>query len=236
MQILRVEQNSEAWHEYRRGKIGGSKSQGIRPLSRGKYKGRYDGTAGFWRLLAERVSIAKDGEPEMERGHRLEALGLAKTNDKFKLDLVWKTEEDPTQPGLWVSDSSEYMYISPDAAERGDRPSYAAEVKAFDTHKHLQIMYEDMQAKKSQDYNPIDSLPTDNVDQAIDYFVVNKGCKRLYWTLINDMVALENLEHYVIVIDRKHVADRVAELETIQINVLGELKEILKGIDKWGTK
>ncbi len=234
MKILKVEQNSEAWFDFRRGKIGGSKSQGVKPLTRGKYKGRLDGTAGFWKLLAERVSIAKDNESEMERGHRLESLGLQKTNDKFKLDLVWKTEADPTLPGLWVSDTSDDMYISPDAAERGKKPTCAAEVKAFDTHKHLQIMYEDMQAKKQEDYNPIDSLPSDNVDQAIDYFVINKDCKRLYWTLINDLVALENLEHYVIVIDREHVADRVQQLEEIQVSVLAELKSVLKGIKTWG--
>jgi len=234
MQILRVEQNSEAWYEYRRGKIGGSKTHGIRPLSRGASKGIVDGTAGFWKLLAERVSVAKDGESEMERGHRLESVGLQKTNDKFGLKLVWKTEDDPTLPGLWVSDKSDDMYISPDGAAAGDNPTYAAEVKAFDTPKHLQVMYTDMQAKKAGGYNPINSLPGDNVDQAVDYFVINKNCERLYWTLINDMVALENLEHYVIVIDRAHVADKVTALEEVQTNVLNELRAKLKDIDKWG--
>lgn len=234
MHILKVEQNSEQWYEFRRGKIGGSKSQGIKPLSRGKYKGLVQGTAGFWKLLAERVSIAKDGESEMERGHRLESLGLNKTNNKFKLNLVWKTEAEPDLPGLWVSDTSDDMYISPDAAEAGDKPTYAAEVKAFDTHKHLQVMYEDMQAKKSKDYNPINSLPTNNVDQAVDYFVINPDCEHLYWTLINDMVALDNLEHYVIIIERKHVEERVKLLEEVQINVLKELEIMLKGIKDWG--
>lgn len=236
MKIIRVEQNSEAWYDYRRGKIGGSKSQGVKPLSRGKYKGLVQGSVGFWKLLAERVSIAKDGESEMERGHRLESLGLQKTNDKFKLNLVWKTEEDTTLPGLWVSDTSDDMYISPDAAEAGNNPRYAAEVKAFDTHKHLQVMYEDMQARKSDGYNPINSLPTDNVDQAVDYFVINKKCQRVYWTMINDMVALENLEHYVIIIERDHVADRVKELEEVQITVLKELEDLLKGIKDWGNE
>lgn len=236
MKILKVEQNSEAWYEYRRGKIGGSKSSGVKPLSRGKYKGRVDGTAGFWKLLAERVSIAKDGETDMERGHRLEVMGLSKTNSKFKLNLIWKTEEEPTKPGLWVSDQSDDMYISPDAAEDGAKPTYAAEVKAFDTHKHLQIMYEDMQARKVEGYNPINSLPSDNVDQAIDYFVINKHCKRLYWTLINDMVALENLEHYVIVIDREHVSEQIKVLEEVQINVLAEVSKLLKGINEWGNE
>lgn len=234
MHILRVEQNSEEWYEFRRGRIGGSKSHGIKPLSRGKYKGLVQGTVGFWKLLAERVSIAKDGESEMERGHRLESLGLQKTNDKFNLNMVWKTEEDKTLPGLWVSETSDDMYISPDAAEAGDKPTYAAEVKAFDTHKHLQIMYEDMQASKEKDYNPINSLPIDNIDQAVDYFVINKDCQTLYWTMINDMVALDSLEHYVIVIERKHVEERIKKLEEVQITVLNELESMLKGIAKWG--
>ena len=234
MKIYRVEQNSEAWFEFRRGKIGGSKTKGVKPLTRGANKGRVDGSAGFWSLLAERVSVPKDGEPDMERGHRLEALGLQKTNAKFGLDLMWKTQENPDLPGLWVSDETEDMYISPDAAEAGDKPTYAAEVKAFDTPKHLQIMYEDMQAKKSEGYNPIDSLPDDNVDQAVDYFVINPDSERLYWTMINDMVALENLEHYVIVIERKHVAERVEALRQIQRDVLSDIEEKLKTIESWG--
>lgn len=234
MRILAVEQNSESWYEFRRGKIGGSKAHGIKPLSRGANKGRYDGTAGFWKLLAERVSVAKDGENEMERGHRLEALAMQKTNDKYGLSLVWKTEADPTLPGLWVSDISDDLYISPDGAEAGGKPTYAAEGKAFDTPKHLQIMYTDMQAKKSESYNPIDSLPSDNQDQAVDYFVINQDCQKLYWTLINDMVALDNLEHYVIVIERQHVAERVEALKEVQVNVLAELQAKLKDIDKWG--
>jgi hypothetical protein len=234
MKIYRVEQNSEAWFEFRRGKIGGSKAQGIKPLSRGANKGRVDGTAGFWKLLAERVSVAKDGEPDMDRGHRLEAIGLQRTNDKFGLHLIWKTEKNPDLPGLWVSDETEDMYISPDAAEDRDVPTYAAEVKAFDTPKHLQIMYEDMQAKKSEGYNPLNSLPADNQDQAVDYFVINPGCNVLYWTMINDMVALENLEHYVIVIGRSHVEDRVEALKQIQRDVLDDLNAKLKSIEEWG--
>lgn len=233
MRILKVEQNSEAWYEFRRGKIGGSKSAGIKPTTRGKAKGRVDGTAGFWKLLAERVSIAKDGEPDMERGHRLEEAGIKKTNQLFNLNLVWKTEANPELPGLWVSEVTEDMYISPDAAEMGDKPTYACEVKAFDTHKHLQIMYEDIQAKKSDSYNAIDSLPSDNVDQALDYFVVNPDCKTLYWTLINDMVALENLEHYVIVIHREDVDGLVENLQDIQEAVLEELAEKLSNIKNW---
>lgn len=230
MRIVRLEQNSEVWFEFRRGRIGGSKSKGIKPTSKGKYKGRIDGTAGFWKLVAERVAIAKDGENEFDRGHRLEPVAMQMTNDKFELNLAWKTDKQKDLPGIWVSDDSEDMYISPDAAENSDAPTYAAESKAFDTDKHLWVMYEDMAAKKLEGYNPIDSLPVDNQDQAVDYFVINKGMETLYWTLINDKVAFDHLIHYTIVIKREHVQDRVEKLEATQKLVLAELSKVVKEI------
>ena len=235
MKVLAIEQNSEAWLDFRRGKIGGSKAKGIKPLKTGKFKGQVSGSAGFWDLLAERVSIAKDGESDMDRGHRLEPLGNKLTNDKYKLNLCWKTEEDLIGCGIWVSDDKEDMYISPDSAEKGDKPTYANETKAFGTAKHLRIMYEDMQAKKKEDYNSLNSLPVDNQDQAIDYFVINKDMKTLYWTLINDMVAFKNLEHYVIVIKREDVQNRIDDLETIQHTTLNQLDAMLENIENWGN-
>lgn len=234
MKILKVEQNSEAWFDFRRGKIGGSKAKGVKPLKTGRNKGLVDSAVGYWKILAERVSIAKDGEPEMERGHRLEPIGNAKTNKKFKLDLVWRTDEHLELPGIWVSDESEYIYISPDSAERGNKPTYANETKAFDTDKHLRIMRGDMIAKLQPSYNPLDSLPDDECkDQAVHYFVVNKKMKTLYWTLINDMVAFKNLEHYVIIIKREDVQDKIDAMEEIQSNVLKEIELTLKHIEEW---
>jgi len=228
MILLPVQQNSEEWRDFRRGKIGGTASNTIHPPKTGKNKEDITATATFWRLLGERISVGKDAEPETDRGHRLEPIGVEKTNNLYKLDLVWGTEEHPEFPGVWVSDINDKIYVSPDAAERGDKPTYAAEVKAFDTGKHLQIIYKDRIAKKLDGYNPINSIPVENHGQLADYFVVNEHLKIVYWTLVNDMVAYENLEHYVIEVRREDIAEQIDILSRNQSIALISMQQIIE--------
>jgi len=224
MKILEIEQNSEVWFDFRRGKIGGSKVAGIKPLKTGKKKGIIEGAVGVWKIIAERVSIAKDGEPDRDRGHRLEEMAISKTNKKHKLKLI--------KGRVWQSDVNPNIYLSPDAEENSKDPRYAQEIKAFDTHKHLNLIYEDIQAKKLKDYNPILSIPSDNVDQAVDYFVVNEHLDTLYWTMINDMVAYEELETYDIIIRREHVEGLIEEQRDLQLRTLQRADEILEELLK----
>ena len=129
MKILKIEQNSEEWMEWRRPNIGGSDSKDVKP---------------------------------------------------------------------WISEYSKFIHISPDGADEGDQPKNAFEGKSFDTHKHLMTIYFDLLAKEDMEYNPIDSLPKDNQDQAIKYFAVNDSLETLHWALFNDFVAIPGLEHYII--------------------------------------
>jgi hypothetical protein len=224
MRILELEQNSEVWFDFRRGKIGGSKVAGIKPLKTGKRKGIIESAAGLWKIIAERVSVARDGESDRDRGHRLEELARDKVNHKYKLDLI--------KGRVWQSDIDPNIYLSPDSEEGTDAPVYAQETKAFDTHKHLEIIYQDIQVKKLNDYSPILSIPSDNVDQAVDYFVVNENLETLYWTLINDMVAYEEMECYVIVITRKDVEGLIEEQKALQVRALQRVDEIVNELVK----
>ncbi len=219
-----LEQNSEEWFDFRRGKIGGSKVSGIKPLKTGKKKGLIEGAVGVWKIIAERVSIAKGVELDRDRGHRLEETAMERVNDKYSLKLI--------RGRVWQSDVNDSMYISPDAEEDSDQPTYAQEDKAFDTHKHLEIIYQDIQAKKLNDYNPILSIPGDNVDQLVDYFVINERLEKLYFTLINDMVAFEELECYVIVVEREHVEGLIQEQQDIQLRALKRADEIVEELLK----
>lgn len=227
MKVLLIEQNSEPWRDFRRGKIGGTASNGIHPPKIGKNKGDITATATFWRLLGEKISIGKDAESETDRGHRLEPLGAQKTNELLGLNLVWGTPETPELPGVWVSDKDDSIYISPDAAEKGDKPTYAAEVKAFDTGKHLNIIYTDTKAKLQPGYSPLVAIPKDNQGQLADYFAVNEHLDKVHWTLINDMVAYEHLEHYVITVKREDMEREINELQNNQATALVEMKNII---------
>ena len=79
MRIIKVSQSNdrESWLDLRRGIITGTKAKSVAPPARSK-----NTPAGIFSLLAEHVAIAKDGEPERDRGLRLEKEALEITNKK----------------------------------------------------------------------------------------------------------------------------------------------------------
>lgn len=220
MKIIKVSQSvdRENWLEIRKGVITSTKAKSVKPLSRGKSL-----PAGIYELLAEKVAISKDGEPERDRGLRLENEALLKTQDKYKLDLE-------LDAGMWFSDDMK-LGVSPDGSEVGDKPTYAAEAKCLDTKNHLQAILTDYQNKKLPGYNPLDSLKigkSDFTSQVIQYFVINPDLKTLYFTLYDDRVALENVIHYVIIINREHVAEFVDSQELYEREAISKVNQMIK--------
>lgn len=223
MKIIKLSQENdrEAWLELRREKITGTRAGKIKPLSRGT-----DRTPeGFWQMIADRIAIAKDGEPEMERGHRLENEALKQTAKQFSVKFDY-------DPGFWVSDLDDDIAVSPDAAEPGKKPTYAAEAKCFDTKNHIKCVLLDRRAKKKEDYRAIDQVPKDNRHQVIQYFVVNEHLQRLYFALLDDRIVLENLTHHTIVIDRAEIADEIKEQKDMELDVLKDLRATIKELKK----
>ncbi len=218
--IDNLEQNSEAWDEFRRPNIGGSDSKNLKPLTRGAMKGLVEGTAGFWHFVAGLISQKKDAEDERERGHRLEAENLRLTNAKFKLNL--------TKCGVWLSDDSEYIHISPDADDGQDEPLDAFEGKSFDPNKHLNIIYFDLLAKESEGYNPYNSIPNDNQDQVVKYFSIDDKLERLYWSMYNEFIEYEELRHYTIVIERKNVEGLIAAQRANELAAVQKREEVIR--------
>jgi hypothetical protein len=225
MQIVKVSQSKdrEAWLELRRGIVTGTKAKTVAPPKRGNTTPQ-----GIFELLAEKVAIAKDGEPERDRGLRLEQEALLITQDKYKLDLN-------LDAGMWLSDDGK-LGISPDGAENSDRPTYAAEAKCLDSKNHLQAIINDYEAKSTDNYNPLNSLKiasSDFAPQVIQYFVINPDLNILYFTLYDDRIALENVMHYVIPIYREHVEELAKEQELYEraaINQVNVMIKILKEI------
>lgn len=219
MKIIRLGQQDdrEAWLDLRRGKIMGTKAKTVRPLKRGD-----DRTPiGFWELLAERLAVAKDGEPEMDRGHRLENEAILHTGELFG-------KEFDLNPGVWVSGVDEDIAVSPDAAELSLNPTYAAEAKCLDSKHHLKILLTDRRLQKNADYRPFDSIPKEYRDQVVQYFVVNTMLETLYWTLYDDRIAYDNLIHHVIVVDREDIQEEIQEQLEMEVQVLKDVKAIIK--------
>ncbi len=222
MKIYRTEQQSQEWLDARRGKVMGSKVKGVRRQSRDPLK-RY---ATFWEVLAEKLAIAPDGEPPIDRGHRLEPEAIAEASRI--LDLPFDDDA-----GMWISDVDDDIGVSPDGAQpvEGDElPTYAMEVKCLSSAAHLRFIIEDRRSKKMASYRPIDSIPNEEKyyyrDQVIQYFVVNEKLETLYFVLHDDRIILDHLVTYIITIKRddiKHLINENMEMEfeaLMQINKL----------------
>lgn len=226
MRVFKISQSKdrEAFLEFRRGKITGSKAKNLKLLSRGA-----DRTpAGFYEVLAEKLAISKDGEPERDRGLRLENEAIETTASHLKLDI-------DLDPGVWVSDDDEDIMVSPDAGEKSSKPKYAIEAKCLDSKNHLQGIIQDMRNKKIEGYSPIESLKIATSDfrwQVIQYFVVNEHLKTVYFTLYDDRFAHEKLMHYVITIKRSDIEEKIESQKFEQKALLAEMRAIIKEIIK----
>lgn len=211
MKILSLNQNSEEWLEFRKGKIGGSNSKTMKPLSRGT-----DRTPqGVWTMLAERVADNAGGEAPIDRGRRLEAVAIANLVEKYNLKLK-------AESCVWVSDTNDNIYVSPDGCEDSDTPTWAAEAKCLSSANHLKFIYKDLVARVKDDYKGIDSVPNEGTtwfrDQVIHYFVVNEHLQTLYFVLYDDRISpdLGDYQMHVITVTRQEVQQEVDEQLTFQ--------------------
>jgi len=101
MKIIQVSQSDErsAWLDLRRSVVTGTKAKTIAPPKRGSGIPQ-----GVYELLAEKVAIEKDGEPERDRGLRLENEALLLTAEKFELDLN-------LDAGMWMTDDGKLAWL-----------------------------------------------------------------------------------------------------------------------------
>ena len=227
MKIYRTEQQSQEWLDARRGKVMGSKVKGVRRQSRNSDK-RY---ATFWEIIAEKMAIAADGEPPIERGHRLEPEALDAASKI--LDLPFDND-----PGMWISDLDDDIGVSPDGAEpvEGDAlPTYGAEVKCLSSASHLRFIFE-ARANKKDGISPIQSVPNEEKhyfrDQVIQYFVVNEKLQKMYFILHDDRIVLEHLVTYIIEIDRADVAHLIEDNTNMEFEALMQINRIVTELSK----
>lgn len=197
MKKLQLEQNTDEWLEWRKGKITGSRLKNL-IVKRGTGK-----KIGFYELLAERLSTDTSAvDDPMQRGHDLEVEAIK----EFEEITGMKVETDC---GVWVSDESEYIAISPDGIINDEE---AVEVKCLASARHLQALIEQ-------------KIPDDYEEQSIQYFVVNEKLKALHFVFYDPRIACKPL-HYI-TINRVDVEDTIQAYAAYQRATLAEIEEII---------
>lgn len=214
----------------------------------------------FWQFLADMIAEQPDGEPPMERGHRLENTNIMMACDKF--DISPDVVEFDT--GMWVSDVDDRIAVSPDAHAKPrifngleHNPTFAFEAKSLGTKYHLQTVVpfrvfqmlnysgtpnsqrNELQSLALKLFPEIletrrefDFIPEQYQSQVLQYFVVNPDLHTVYFTMLDDRV-YGSLQHEVFAVDRQSVASEIEAQETKELQTLALIDELQKlgGVD-----
>lgn len=211
----------------------------------------------FWQFLADMIAEQPDGEPPMERGHRLENTNIMMACEKF--DISPDVVEFDT--GMWVSDVDDRIAVSPDAHAKPrifngleHNPTFAFEAKSLGTKYHLQtvvpfrvyqmINYSGTPNSQRNELQSLalklfpevletrrefDFIPEQYQSQVLQYFVVNPDLHTVYFTMLDDRV-YGSLQHEVFAVERQSVASEIEAQETKELQTLA----LIDGLQKLG--
>lgn len=211
----------------------------------------------FWQFLADMIAEQPDGEPPMERGHRLENTNIMMACEK--LDISPDVVEFDT--GMWVSDVDDRIAVSPDAHAKPrifngleHNPTFAFEAKSLGTKYHLQTVvpfrvyqmlnYSEFPNSQRNELQSLalklfpeiletrrefDFIPEQYQSQVLQYFVVNPDLHTVYFTMLDDRV-YGSLQHEVFAVERQSVASEIEAQETKELQTLA----LIDGLQKLG--
>jgi len=148
-----IVQGSEAWHELKYGKIGGSTSKGL----------FVDSDTLLIELLSARLEpfvLEDDGyvSADMQRGIELEPLGRERLSEYTGIHF--------NEVGWMESEECSILGISPDGISEDETVS--CEIKSPGRKKHTATIF-------------CDAIPSDNIHQCLHYFTVNRKLERHFF-------------------------------------------------------
>jgi hypothetical protein len=231
MKILDLDQNSEEWLEFRKGKSGGSAFGKMY-----KVDGRTNHKLGdqFFVMLAERVARPMtpndyyDRVPEgvpfswAVRGHILEP-------DAAKA-FALKYNKPLSDGKVWTDDKNLASYVSPDRViiSPDGKIREAVEIKCLSSEKVLKIWWGKMNQKEGESDFWI--IPTNEYRaQALKYFMINEDLDKLYWVVYTDLIP--KLELQVLEINRGEITDWLEDAKEVEKEYLEELEKAEKMLD-----
>lgn len=195
----------------------------------------------FWKFLAELGAEPADGEPPMERGHRLEPENIQITLRALGFD----PDSCVTDCGIWESDDDDRIACSPDAYENSEKPTWAIECKSLGSAYHLQtvvpwMMHTDAMRSHIANLKPelvdvieqilpeytldskatgFDFIPDQYKAQVLQYFVVCDSLEVLFFSMFDPRV-IGAAHHQVIPVSRKDITEKIEEHKRRQLATL----------------
>lgn len=232
MKIIELDQNSEEWLEYRKGKSGGSafgKMYKVNGRTNDDLKDQ------FFTMLAERVARPMTPNDYMDRvpegvafswavrGHILEP----EAAKAFEL----KTGKVLDDGKVWASDYDPSSYVSPDRAIKGSdgKIREAVEIKCLSSEKVLKVWWD----KKHLEENQSDfwAIPSNEYKaQVLKYFMINDDLETVYWVVYTDLIP--KLELQILEIKRLDVISWIEDARMVEKHYLKELEDAEKMLEK----
>lgn len=195
----------------------------------------------FWKFFAELWAEPADGEPPMERGHRLEPENIQITLKT----LGYNPSDCVTDCGIWESDDDDRIACSPDAYENSNKPTWAIECKSLGSAYHLQtvvpwMMHTDAMRSHIANLKPefvevieqvlpeytldskatgLDFVPDQYKAQVLQYFVVCDSLEVLFFSMFDPRV-VGAAHHQVITVYRKDITDEIEDHKRRQLATL----------------
>lgn len=228
MRVIDIDQNSEEWLEYRKGKSGGSAFGKLYKINGRSNEALKDQ---FFVMLAERVARPMtpndyaDKVPDgvvfswAVRGHILEPEAAKAFELKTGISLgdgkVWASDYDPSS---YVS--PDRVIVSPDGKIRE-----AVEIKCLSSEKVLKVWWDKkhLEAGKSDFW----AVPSNEYKaQVLKYFMINGDLEKLYWVVYTDLIP--QLELQILEIKKEDVADLIEDAVKVEKYYLEELDEAEK--------
>ncbi len=206
MRLHQIEQKTQEWLELRKGKLTGT---ALKKIVGSKLT--YENC--FYEILAERLSVAdpSDEESALDRGVRLESVALGefeKETGKI-VDVI----------GFCSHDDFEHIGMSPDGLIKNSKGKYTegVEIKCLSSAVYVRAWLED-------------KIPKDYYPQAVQYFIVNRDLKTLYFTMFDPRIAIHPL--HIIIVNRDDIEDDIDNFYGLEIKFLEEVENKLAEIIK----
>lgn len=201
MKIIDVQQGSEEWLDYRKGKISGTMLADL-------YSKRGTRKIGFYDVIAQRLALDPDDENRMDRGLRLEEEAVLKFEEL--------TGKEVERVGICVHDKYPEIINSPDGIiKNGSKYTEAIEIKCISPARHIQAIVEN-------------SVPTEFEAQKIQYFIVNPDLQKLYFMFYDPRIA--TVPVHIIEVTRQELGDLPDFYLKFQLEQLKEINSIVGGL------
>lgn len=245
MQVIELKQNSDQWHEFRRGKITGTS---LGQLWQARQYTKDDITtlleakgtefkkslkkADLELLLTDedKAVLASNADKKLEFYAIMAEKLCTVPDDEERMDRGHRLEDEASQRfakdfkkklevvGCCVSDVDPRIINSPDrlvVPKKEGIYTEAVEVKCLSPARHLQAIVENV-------------VPEEFFTQKIQYFVVNEKLEKLYFAFYDDRFKYKNLQLHVIVVTREEVQKWVDIMLRYQLTQLKDMDAIIE--------